>query len=77
MELHQQGGPLGQIELGIAVAGFDLQFIKQFDPCDRNAALDGQDHRVACTFQIGKVANPARDALRNAGQFQRHFGDDA
>ena len=77
VELDEQGRRLLEVELRIGVAGLDLQRVEQLDAGDRNAALDGQDHRVAGVFDRLERADPAGNRLGNAMKLQRQLGDHA
>ena len=64
-------------ELRVDVAGLHLQLVEKLDPGDRDAALDGEDHRVAGRLDARERADAAGDRLRDAVQPERQLGDDA
>src|SRR5580704_12454539 len=77
VELQEQHRRLGQLKLGMKIDRAHLERIKQFDARNGNAGLDGQDGRAAAGLDRGKRTHAAGYRLRNAGELERQFGDDA
>ena len=77
MEFQKQDRGFRQAELGIKVAGPDLQGIEQFDPRHRQAGLDGGNHRITGGTNRRKRANARRNRLGNAIEPERRLGDNA
>ena len=77
VEFEEQQRRFRKRQLGIDVAGFDLQFVEQLDARDRNAGLDRRDRGVAGGLDGRKRTDAARNRLGNAVQLHGDFGDDA
>ena len=65
VELEEQRGRHGVVELGILVDGVDLHSVQQFDARDGDAGLDGHDGGV----------DRALDGLKGAGRRGDLLGD--
>src|SRR5215813_8079645 len=57
VKLQEQHRCLRQGQFGIAVAGPDLQRIKELDAGDRNARLDGEDRGLAAGLDAREWAD--------------------
>ena len=77
MKLEEQGRLLGQRQVGIRIASFDLNLIGKLDARQRQPHLHGGDGGVARAFDGGEGTNRRQDRLGNALQLEGQLGDDA
>src|SRR5215212_11309060 len=77
VELEEERRRLRERELGVLVAGPDLELVEELDAGDRDAGLDCRDHRLAGGPDRRERADAGRDRLRDAVQLERDLGGDA